>query len=237
MQASSVPAQAPAPAPAQAPPQLPAAPGRATVSVTNADGTAQTLAIPLTKQDVAALQSRREELSSQLISAARRRRELSKELQGQPAGPARAGIEGRLAVLDTRLAQLETDISTTGRQLSAAPEGLLSSQENPWSGDIPDNVAAVSGAFILFVLFPIALAHTKRMWRNAGRASPSQADAASANRLERLEHGVEAIAIEIERVSEGQRFITRLLSEAAPGGKLGAVSQHQERLGERSEPV
>ena len=32
-------------------------------------------------------------------------------------------------------------------------------------------------------------------------------------RLERLEQGVEAIAIEVERVAEGQRFATKLLSE------------------------
>jgi hypothetical protein len=32
-------------------------------------------------------------------------------------------------------------------------------------------------------------------------------------RLERIEQGMDAIAIEVERVSEGQRFVTRLLSE------------------------
>ena len=32
-------------------------------------------------------------------------------------------------------------------------------------------------------------------------------------RLERIEHAVDAIAIEIERISEGQRFTTKLLSE------------------------
>jgi hypothetical protein len=39
-------------------------------------------------------------------------------------------------------------------------------------------------------------------------------------RLERLEQGVEAIAIEIERVSEGQRFVTKLLAEGTAGTKL-----------------
>ena len=34
-------------------------------------------------------------------------------------------------------------------------------------------------------------------------------------RLERLEQAVESIAIEIERVSEGQRFVTKLMSEKA----------------------
>jgi hypothetical protein len=39
--------------------------------------------------------------------------------------------------------------------------------------------------------------------------------ASSDQRLERVEQAVEAIAIEIERVSEGQRFVTKLLNERA----------------------
>ena len=37
----------------------------------------------------------------------------------------------------------------------------------------------------------------------------------SDERLARVEQAVEAIAIEIERVSEGQRFVTKLLNERA----------------------
>jgi hypothetical protein len=32
-------------------------------------------------------------------------------------------------------------------------------------------------------------------------------------RMERIEHAVDSIAIEIERISEGQRFTTKLLSD------------------------
>jgi hypothetical protein len=40
-------------------------------------------------------------------------------------------------------------------------------------------------------------------------------------RLSRLEQAVDAIALEVERISEGQRFTTKLLSEQArQGGKL-----------------
>jgi hypothetical protein len=39
--------------------------------------------------------------------------------------------------------------------------------------------------------------------------------ASSDERLARVEQAVEAIAIEIERVSEGQRFVTKLLNERA----------------------
>ena len=58
--------------------------------------------------------------------------------------------------------------------------------------------------------------HDRRITENSGSA---MSDA----RLARLESAVESIAIEVERISEGQRFTTRLLSEqhqAAPRMKL-----------------
>jgi hypothetical protein len=49
------------------------------------------------------------------------------------------------------------------------------------------------------------------------RESGAMADA----RLSRLEQAVDAIAVEVERISEGQRFTTKLLSEQArQGSKL-----------------
>ena len=38
---------------------------------------------------------------------------------------------------------------------------------------------------------------------------------ASEQRLARVEHAVEAIAIEVERIGEGQRYVTTLLDERA----------------------
>jgi hypothetical protein len=51
-----------------------------------------------------------------------------------------------------------------------------------------------------------------------------------AERLDRMEQGIDAIAVEMERVSEGQRFVTRLLSERSAAPALGGG----ERPGERS---
>ena len=45
------------------------------------------------------------------------------------------------------------------------------------------------------------------------RGSQKPAGTVADARLERLEHAVDAIALEIERISEGQRFTTKLLSE------------------------
>jgi hypothetical protein len=47
-----------------------------------------------------------------------------------------------------------------------------------------------------------------------------------ASRLERIEQALEAVAIEVERISEGQRFTTRLLSEGRSAGdaRQGALT-------------
>jgi hypothetical protein len=43
-------------------------------------------------------------------------------------------------------------------------------------------------------------------------------------RMTRLEQAVESIALEVERISEGQRFTTKLLTDRAQGGPVRAVA-------------
>ena len=47
--------------------------------------------------------------------------------------------------------------------------------------------------------------------RRRREVSPASADLRM--RLERIEHAVDAIAIEVERISEGQRFTSKLLAD------------------------
>jgi hypothetical protein len=130
--------------------------------------------------------------------------------------------------------QLESDIAETGRLITSAPPALLAGQATPFR--IPDSgrgppSTVVGIMFILFVLFPLVLAFTRRMWRGTRVGAPDPAVREAADRLGRLEQAVEAIAIEVERVSEGQRFVTRLLAEphqaagalAAPGETADVV--------------
>lgn len=218
MQATS--SQAPAAAPA-----TPSPPAPVTITIPGENGTTQTLAVPLTSQDVRDLRARRSELSDQLSSAASRRHRLSEEIRSAPNGASRSGLEQRLSVLDNRIVQLESDIAATGQQLSAAPRGLIArTEQSNRTSDMPDNVAAIAGTFIIFVFFPFAIAVSRAIWKRTptGRVAPPQLSADTTQRLERLEQGVEAIAIEIERVAEGQRFVTRILSEGRVPEKIGA---------------
>ena len=178
--------------------------------------------IPQTREEVRALLTRRESLSDQLSSVADRRHELAMELQETPDGAARAGIEARIALLDQRILQLETDLAKTGRELSAASPVMVATTEEVMNQPPPGHFEegmAVGGVSVLLACATLYF-FARRRWRRALRSAPATTSVDSA-RLERLEHGMEAIAIEIERVSEGQRFVTRLLSESPPRSAVG----------------
>lgn len=65
-------------------------------------------------------------------------------------------------------------------------------------------------------LIGIALG-TRLTWRMMGRVQPRESlPGVSAHDFHRLENAVEAIAVEVERISEAQRFTAALLSERAP---------------------
>jgi hypothetical protein len=65
----------------------------------------------------------------------------------------------------------------------------------------------------IVIMTKMWFSHKERM---AGLQKGRPANAITDARIERIEQAVDSIAIEMERVSEGQRFVTKLLSERAP---------------------
>ncbi len=78
----------------------------------------------------------------------------------------------------------------------------------------PEGVVAIVAVFGTgaFIFHSIKEAYLKRLEITRG-AGTQALGRDVAERLERIEQAVDAIAIEMERVSEGQRFTTRLLAE------------------------
>jgi FtsZ-binding cell division protein ZapB len=213
--------------PAQAPP--PPQPEVPTPTVV-IPGAAGPLAVPTTREELAAIRAMRSELSSQLSSAANRRERLAEELEGLPP-EARAGVQDRIRTLDDRIVQLENDIANTGRLLTSAPAGLIASTSQArtvFAGFSEGPATAISIVFTIFVLFPLALAAARLMWKRSRTPARIPLTPEATQRLERIEQSVDAIAIEVERVTEGQRFLTRLLTEAKPQTALPAAQRPQE---------
>jgi hypothetical protein len=89
----------------------------------------------------------------------------------------------------------------------------------------------MSVTFMLAVLMPISIAFARRIWRRT-TAVPKQADDTIAPRLDRLENAVDAIAIEIERISEGQRFVTKVMTERPRTHNAPAEQAEASAIGE-----
>jgi len=76
-------------------------------------------------------------------------------------------------------------------------------------------VTAIAVVFIAMVLMPITIGVVVRLLKGAVRPAVPAADPMMNARMERLEQAMDAIAIEIERISEGQRFMTKVLTQPA----------------------
>ena len=143
-----------------------------------------------------------------------------------------------MRVLDQRIVRLEQEIDQTGDALANAPAAVIAATRdaipaelfNRVSSDIVPIVAIVS----VFVLAPIALTVSRLIWKRASAPPrPAIADSTTMNRLEQLQQAVDTIAIEVERISEGQRFVTRLLGEQSRPA-LGAGVAEPIRVAQKS---
>jgi hypothetical protein len=76
-----------------------------------------------------------------------------------------------------------------------------------------DAITGITVTFILAVLMPIAIGMTRRMWRRPLKENTAALVDTISPRLDRLEQAVDAIAIEVERIAEGQRFVTKVMME------------------------
>jgi hypothetical protein len=208
------------------PPQAPVPPGKPVVVVHDAPGAGTfTISTPMSARELKALKAQREELSNQLQSVDDRRSKLLTQLRRTGDPTATKGLEDRLALLDKRQLQLESDLAQTGQQLSSVPAGLVASAGGAaeFGGLGSGQVVAISIVSIIFVLGPLAIGLARTLWKRPVQpAVPHAALTETAQRLERLEGAVDTIAVEIERISEGQRFVTKLLSEGQRAPALGA---------------
>lgn len=221
-------------------PQAPSAPGRIDIQLPGGisiqGGQTNLPMRPLTDREISAIRERRSSMSDQLTSAADRRQELANDLRDAPAGTEQ-GILARIQQLDARILQIEQDIETSGQMLRTGMTvdngvALVAPPEPRPTGPfgMSDETMAITGAMVsVFFLFPLALGAMRLMFRRAKRIE-SQPSAEVTQRMDRLEQAIDAVAYEIERVGEAQRFQGKLLSEANLMPALGAQGAEPVRV-------
>lgn len=175
----------------------------------------------------------RDELKSQLAAVEAQREEINGQLQNpMVSGSNRTGLsrrieqlDGRIAVLDAQIAEADAAVARAGGanfKTVAPPRGPRSA-----SGDTPEEAVIALGAmFMLCVLLPLSIAYARRIWRRAGTIATGIPNEI-AERLSRMDQNLDAIALEVERIGEGQRFLTRAHAEQVqglPAGQAGRIA-------------
>lgn len=202
--------QPPAP---PAPPEPPAASQPVAVDV----GTQTPIAIaqPRTAAEVDALRAKRSELSRQIESAVSRRKSVEKDLL-KATETSRPGLEARLKVLDGRIVQIEQEIAANGRALASAPLALAAAEaaeeEVRYGPFTSGQLTGISIVGTLAVLMPLAIAAARAMLIRARQPKLTPELLEATRRMERMEQAIDAVAVEVERISEGQRFVTQLMA-------------------------
>lgn len=168
-----------------------------------------------------------------------------------------APLQAQIGQLDAVIAQLQANLANINDrmaqiQASNLPQIVVPPPTPNTSNFIRHGrdmavVAVVSVVFICGVLAPIVYGLVRRLTRKSTAPQPVSDPVLNA-RMERLEHAVDAIAIEIERIAEGQRFVTKVLTqrpaqspaaakdspaESAPFLALGAGPMEPIRAAER----
>ena len=167
--------------------------------------------------------AQRQELNNQLDELQGTRREITSQLEDIPAGsPDRKPLETRTIDIDSRITTVDQMLATNATDISkaAAIPGAVVEPPRVINEGPPEDAYALGGVFMLVVLLPISVAFARRIWRRSA-AAVAAFPREIGERLLRMEQAIEATAVEVERIGEGQRFLTRLFTEGEGARPLG----------------
>src|SRR5258708_3832730 len=83
-------------------------------------------------------------------------------------------------------------------------------------------------AATMLIAVPTAVRRAKRSWLRESAGGTTNSVGVGNERLDRIEQAVDTIAVESARISENQRFMTRLMTETQLAGSIAAVRSSAE---------
>ncbi len=170
------------------------------------------------------LKAQRRELNNQLDELQSTRREITSQMEDVSTGSAEhKALETRMTDIDSRITNVDKMLASNAAQIAQAaaiPGAVVEPPRFVRQG--PPEEAYVVGTIFMFVfLLPLSIAFARRIWRRSAAVVTSFPKEIT-ERLSRMEHAVEATAEEVERIGEGQRFLTRLFTEGEGARAIGA---------------
>ena len=168
--------------------------------------------------------AQRRELTNQLDQLESTRREITGQLEDIPVGSLdRKPLDARITDIDAQITSVDHLLAANATDIakaSAIPGAVVEPPRVVESGP-PDQAYVLGGMFMVIVLLPLSIAWARRIWRRSAAAVTSFPREIG-ERLLRMEQALEATSVEVERIGEGQRFLTRLFTEGEGTRSIGA---------------
>jgi len=189
--------------------------------------------------DVGTLQSQVANLRVDLAGLQAQWRGLKTQLDNMLRNnPARPGVQQEWADVGVSMARVQGDIATLQARIAlkqGLPVGVPGAvvRSSPWNN--PAVVIPTVSIVSLTLFLPLAIGWARRISRRAPAPPPISSDVAT--RLERIEQAVDAIAIEVERVSEGQRFVTKIMAEKPASAAANNGSPADQASSQSKQPL
>ncbi len=174
-----------------------------------------------------ALRYQRTELNEQRDRLESQRENIAEELRlPNVSGTDQKALEARLTQVDARIAAVETQIAEADAAVAkaAAVPGAVVPPPRYVRDGPPEEFFVLAGIFMFIVVLPLTIAYARRIWRR-GAATVAAIPQEVYDRFNRLDQAVDSVAIEVERIGEGQRFLTRLHAEQQKGLSAGPAER------------
>jgi hypothetical protein len=184
------------------------------------DDGSQVISPPTSHDEMMALVAQRRAVTERLDPIPGRRDDIVSHLRGAPE-PAQAGMQAELKLLDQQVIVAQTDLANVERAISQTSNSELISmaqeRDEPQvdnNGSFEDGMAA-GGFSVLFLMSALPFPGVAEEGGTRQPLMPAR-NRSGCSVWSRMD----AMAVEIE-VSEGQRFVTRLMTDrAAPSQRL-----------------
>ncbi|HET9454229.1 MAG TPA: hypothetical protein VFO66_08105 [Gemmatimonadaceae bacterium] len=184
-----------------------------------------------------AARNQRREIANQIENLTDQREELAGQLQNIPGSETatRAGLEARIAGIDARIIALDKQMELADAAVSRAagiPGAIQPPPPPPPQSGPPEEFWVILGMILVPAAFILTIAYARRLWRR-GAAVVSAIPQEVYDRFTRVEQSIDSVAVEVERIGEGQRYLTRLLSDKAIGAGAAQPVETKVKEGER----
>lgn len=184
-----------------------------------------------------ALRNQRSELRNQLERLEDQRRDLAGQLANTPQSETalRSGLEARIAQIDQRIVATDGRIAEAEAAVAraaAVPGAVVPPPPRPREPGPPEEFWVIAGLILVPSAFILTVAWSRRIWRRGAQivsAIPQEVY----DRFTRVEQAIDSVAVEVERIGEGQRYLTRVLAERQIGAGPAQPVEVRQREAER----